>query len=1028
MESAPAGPLVSLLGPVEISAGGRPAQISQQGLRALLALLALAPNRVVPVPALIDGLWQEEPSRARELNLHARIFQLRKHLAALEPDLPQSRIVTHERGYLLALGPDELDLSRFASLAGRGRAAASGGDPAAAAHLLRQALRLWRGPALADVIGSSDRLAAEACGLEEQRLDTCASYAEAMLAAGWHGELIGELAAVVGEHPWQERLRQQLMLAYYRSGRQADALACFDEGSEVLGRDLGVRPGKALQDLRAAILRADPALARPAAPLVPAAAAAASAPAAASASSASVAAGTPAAAVGPVPGGQPAPAWQPVIPRQLPAGSRHFAGRTAELEHLDALLDQVRPAGPVVITAIGGTGGVGKTALALHWAHRVAGRFPDGQLHVNLRGYDPGGTPVSSAVAIRGFLDALGVPAAQVPASAVAQAALYRSVLAGRRMLILLDNASDPAQVRPLLPAAPGCLVVVTSRSALAGLTTAEGAIPLPLGLVSRTEARQLLAARLGPARVAAEPAAVSRLIELCARLPLALAIAGARAAAGPAMPLASLAAELEDNAGRLDALDSGDPATSVRAVFSWSLRQLSSGAARLFRLLGLHPGADVSAAAAASLAGLPPAEARRLIGELVNAGLLAEHKPGRYAFHDLLRAYAAEQASDCETEADRRLAIRRLLDHYLHTASPAGVLLFGSRDLPQPAPSPLADTEVSPERPASRQDAIAWFDAELQALSAATALAESCGLDEYAWQLPCTMTEYFRVTGSGREWARLNETALRAAGRTGDPAAIGRAHFSIGTHHRITGAFAGALAHLTLAMEQFLAAGDRIAQASAHMGLAKVHFSQRVARSVPEFISDSETAVFHAGQALAIYRQLGDATGEGRALVELAEHYRVRGELAAALQHCTQATELFLALGAQANVVMATETLGRIQFGLGRYDQAIACYLESLRGNAEAGIKIRPPNLLEDLGDAYLAAGNAEAAEAAWRAVVDFGRQQERLNEIPTWRRDRVLAKLAQLRQTPAASGSPAVSRPERQGPSPAGALSISQ
>ena len=981
----------------------------------MLALLALTPNQVVPVPALIDGLWQEEPSRARELNLHARIFQLRKHLAALEPDLPQSRIVTHERGYLLALGPDELDLSRFASLAGRGRAAASGGDPAAAAHLLRQALRLWRGPALADVIGASDRLAAEACGLQEQRLDTCASYAEAMLAAGWHGELIGELAAVVGEHPWQERLRQQLMLAYYRSGRQADALACYDEGSEVLGRDLGVRPGKALEDVRAAILRADPALSRPAAPLVPAASSAAAA------LFASLTAATPAAAAGPPPGGQPPPAWQPVIPRQLQAGSRHFAGRTAELEHLDALLDQVRPAGPVVITAIGGTGGVGKTALALHWAHRVAGRFPDGQLHVNLRGYDPGGAPVSSAVAIRGFLDALGVPAGQIPASAVAQAALYRSVLAGRRMLILLDNASDPAQVRPLLPAAPGCLVVVTSRSALAGLTTAEGAIPLPLGLVSRTEARRVAGCQ---ARAGQGGGRARRRIP--AHRAVRAAAAGPRHRRGPRRrrtgnaALAALAAELEDNAGRwmrwipairLPACEryfpgrcgssaAGPPAVPAARAASWR-RHLGRGRGK--------PGRP--AARGGQAADRRASQCR----------LLAEHKPGRYAFHDLLRAYAAEQASDCETEADRRLAIGRLLDHYLHTASTAGALLFGSYDLPQPAPSRLADTAVSPERPASRQDAIAWFDAELQALSAATALAESSGLDEYAWQLPCTMTEYFRVTGSGREWARLNETALRAAGRTGDPAAIGRAHFSIGTHHRITGAFAGALAHLTLAMEQFLAAGDRLAQASAHMGLAKVRFSQRVARSVPEFISDSETAVFHAGQALAIYRQLGDATGEGRALVELAEHYRVRGELAAALQHCTQAIELFLALGAQANVVMATETLGRIQFGLGRYDQAIACYLEALRGNAEAGIKIRPPNLLEDLGDAYLAAGNAKAAGAAWRAVVDFGQRQERVNEIPTWRRDRVLAKLAQLRQTPAAAGLPAVPRPERQGPSPA-------
>jgi hypothetical protein len=369
-----------------------------------------------------------------------------------------------------------------------------------------------------------------------------------------------------------------------------------------------------------------------------------------------------------------------VVPRQLPVAARHFAGRAGALTVLAGLAAEAGGADgagrAMVISVIEGTAGIGKTALAVHFAHQVAGDFPDGQLYVNLRGFDPAGPPMTPGEAVHIFLDALGVRAGQLPASLDAQVGLYRSLLAGRRMLVLLDNARDAGQVRPLLPASPGCLVLVTSRSQLTGLAAAEGAMPLALDLLTGEEAKELLAARLGGDRLAADPAAAQELTGLCARLPLALAIAAARAATQPALPLADLAAELRDAGGRLDALDAGDAAASVRAVFSWSYQQLDAAAARMFRLLGLHPGPAIGTPAAASLAGLPPRPARTVLTELTRAHLLAEPAPGRFAFHDLLRAYAAERAQADEGGTERHAAVHRMLDHYLHTACPAALLI----------------------------------------------------------------------------------------------------------------------------------------------------------------------------------------------------------------------------------------------------------------------------------------------------------------------------------------------------------------
>jgi DNA-binding SARP family transcriptional activator len=957
METEPGDLQVRLLGPVEVLAAGEPIAITQPGLRALLALLALAANRVVSESALIAGLWRDEVARPREGNLHAQVYQLRRRLAAMEPGRASARLVTRPPGYQLALGLEESDLALFTGLAARGRAALRGGDAEGAVSAFGEALALWRGPALADVADITDRLTAEAAVLDEQRLAVEADYADAALAAGRHAEIALELAALVAQHPLRERLRGQLMLALYRSGRQAEALACYQEGWQVLTAELGVEPRPELKDLQDKILHADASLAAPTAGVR--------------------------VNVG------------PVVPRQMPAGARHFVGRAPELKQLDELLTQEVPGGTVVITAISGTGGIGKTALALRWGHQVAARFPDGQLYVNLRGYDPGGVPLTPTEAIRGFLDALGVPPTEIPESPDVLVALYRTILADKRMLILLDNARNPDHVRPLLPASPGCLVIVTGRSAMTGLSITDGAVTIPLGLVSHAEAEELMAARLGPDRLVAEPTATAQLITLCGRLPLALAITAARVAAQPTVSLASFAAQMSTEHDRLDAFDIGDATTSVRAVFSWSVSQLSDGAARLFRILGLHPGPDFTAAAAGSLAGLPAHEAQRLLAELARASLISEQVAGRYAFHDLLRAYASEQAASAETASDRQGALRRLLDHYLYTARPAGALIF-AQDLPLPELAVLADPAVTPEQTDTTLGAIRWFRAEHQVLVAATTLAEASGADAYAWQIPCTMTQYFRAVGRTRDWASLDAVALRAAARLGDDGALGRVYFSIGTRSRITGAYDDAIDYLRRSMSHFRAIDDLASQASVHLALSGVYRSRR--ELLPDRVpADVPIALAHAGNALDWFYSAGDRTGEARALTDLGNHYLALGDLPTAREYCANALQLNVEVGHMTGQVDALDTLGRIHTGLGDYHQAIRYFLEALTTCSQAGIPVRPPHILESLGDAYLASGNGAAALATWQELIEYSRRQQR-SEDPWLRQSRVLSKLEGL------------------------------
>jgi DNA-binding SARP family transcriptional activator len=729
---------VRLLGPVDVLAGGIERPVSGLRRKAVLATLALRAGEIVSADRLSDIVWGKDSPSIAPNTLQSHVSYLRTVLGS------KIAIRSAPPGYVLDLAGDGTDVRLAERLL---RDAAALPDPVRAVGLLREALALWRGKPLADVPGIS-WLEDQTSRLDLLRTDIRLALTEARLATGEHALLVPDLTQLVAEQPLDERVHAQLMLALYRSGRQADALAAFHQLRATLDEQLGIDPSQRLRDLELAILRQDVALDL-------------------NIRTAATVAVPPAGAAGQA-GQEPA---EPV-PAQLPPAVHVFAGRGAELASLDSLLANTGLAGTglpgaglagtgladaglprtgddgqqatsctVVISAIAGTAGVGKTALALHWAHRVREHFPDGQLYVNLRAFDPGRPPLDPEQALDVFFDALSVPQRRIPAGIAPKAGLFRSLLNGKRMLVFLDNALDSEQVRPLLPGSPGCLALVTSRNQLTGLIAAEGAHPMELDLLTAAEARDLLARRLGPHRVGAEPDAVEELIAACARLPLALTLVAARAAARPNFALCDIADELYQSASPLDEFDGGERTADIRAVFACSYRALSPGAARMFRLLGLHPGPDsISAAAAASLAGLPSELARSLLSELTRAHLLSERAPAWYAMHDLLSGYAAEQADIRDTALAREAALRRLFDHFLHTAY-SGTKLAGL----SLAPFPLAPAQpgVTAIELATTGDAHDWFRSQYCTLLSALSAAADAGLTSTAWQLAWTLTGF---------------------------------------------------------------------------------------------------------------------------------------------------------------------------------------------------------------------------------------------------------------------------------------------
>jgi transcriptional regulator with XRE-family HTH domain/tetratricopeptide (TPR) repeat protein len=653
------------------------------------------------------------------------------------------------------------------------------------------------------------------------------------------------------------------------------------------------------------------------------------------------------------------------VPRQLPTRVPHFAGRSDELALLDEVLeaaasDRATGTTGVVISAIGGTAGVGKTALALHWAHRVAHHFPDGQLYANLRGFDAGsGRPADPGDILRGFLDALGVHPERRPADIEGLAALYRTVLAGRRMLVLLDNAADAGQVRPLLPASPECLVIVTSRRELAALAAREGARLLQLDVLSEQEANELLVTRLGGERASAEPWAVTELAALCARLPLALSVVVARAAAAPRLPLSALAAELTELGGRLDALDAGDPAANVRTVLSLSYRHLPETSARIFRLLGLHPGPDISAAAAASLCDVSLLQARAALRDLTWASLLTEVAPGRYAFHDLLRAYAAEQETSAAGIAS---TTRRMLDHYLHTAHRAHQVLYPGRELislDAPAPG------VLPEKFGGKVAALAWLEAEYQVLLKVTDLAARDGQDTHAWRLPVVLWTFHNVCGHWHDGTRLHRLALTAAQRRGDISGQAHALRGLGSFAMSLSAFGEAYECLAAAQLMFGELGDKL-------GLARtdVILSQTL-----EFQGRFAEALAVIGDALRLSESepgdLNMALVRASALNGSAWNSVQLGDLSQARAFCRQAIELCQAIGYSPGEAGTWDTLGVVLQRLGEHAEAVTCFLRAITLDREMGNRYDLAMVLSHLGETYLSTGDSRGAREVWDESV---------------------------------------------------------
>jgi DNA-binding SARP family transcriptional activator len=935
---------VRLLGPVDVVVDGNPRPVRGLRRKAVLAVLALQAGEVVSTDRLTEAVWgQAAPTTA--------VNTLQSHMSYLRTVLGgKSAILAQAPGYLLDLCGDGTDVLEAERLLHQGMRSA---EPAETARHLSRALKLWRGRPLADVTGVA-WLEQQAERLDLLRLRVRQALSEARLAAGEHAQLVPELQEMAASHPLDERIHEQLMLALYRSGRQAEALAVYHRLRGTLDEELGIDPGQALRDLETAILQQAPALDVPApagvstAPLAP-------------------------------------------VPAQLPPALPTFAGRSTELSSLDVLAGvaagapaQAGPAlghGPAVpaamaICAVSGTAGVGKTALAVHWAHRVAGRFPDGQLYVNLRGFDPAGTALDPGQALGGFLDALGVPAARIPAGPDARAGLYRSLIAGKRILVVLDNARSADQVRPLLPGSPGCLAVVTSRDQLAGLVATEGARPLPLDLLTAADAWELLTRRLGAARVTAEPEAAGEIIAACARLPLALTIAASRAATSPGFPLAAVAAELGEAGYVLDPFDGGDHATDVRAVFSWSYRALSAGAARLFRLLGLHPSPDIPIAAAASLAAVPPCEARTTLAELTRAHLLAEPVPGRYTLHDLLRAYASELAHAHDTESDRHAAVHRLLDHYLHTAHSAAVAM-------EPFLYPVA---VGPPCPGTRttglagsEGALDWFTSEQATLLAAVELAARAGLSSHAWQLAWLLSTYLLRRGCWDDQAAACRTALAAARSTGDLA--GQAYMSqrLAAGCAKSGRIAESYPLYAEALRLFEVIGDHASQAIIHGSLGWLaQREQRPAKSLS-----------HSLHSLELYRRAGHRAGQANALKDVGFAHAMLGNHDQAISYCESALAEMRDLGERHWEGAIWDSLGYAHHQRGDYRQAVACYERAIALSRELADRFNEADTLSSLGDVHHSAGDTGAARRAWgEALRIFG-------EIDHPDRDKVRAKL---------------------------------
>jgi DNA-binding SARP family transcriptional activator/tetratricopeptide (TPR) repeat protein len=909
-----------------------------------MAALAVDAGRAVPLETLMRRVWGEDPPEGARQALYAHVARIRQMLATAGA-VGTPRLLRRSGGYLLDTDSEEVDLHRFHRLVADARGAGRSG--AEQVTILREALDLWRGEPLAGLSG--EWVSRMRDTWQRQRLDAVTAWADAETAVGNHAVVIGRVPELIGEHPLVEPLVAVLMRALYESGRGSEALECFAEARKRLADELGADPGTELRRLHQAIMQG--------------------------ASEPAEAADTP-------PSARPRSA--PVLAR-LPLDIPAFTGREQELAQLDKILAEgIGSPAVAVVSTLSGTAGVGKTAVAVHWAHRVADWFKDGQLYVNLHGFEPSRPPVTPAEALPRLLEALGVLPQHMPVSPEAQAGLYRSMLAGRRMLVVLDNARDAEQVRAFLPGSAGCFTLVTSRNRLSGLIALEGARSLVLDVLPAAECRRLLARRIGAERVMSEPLAVDEIVSRCARLPLALVIVAARAAIEPRLGLARLAAELRDAQTSPDGLDSfGDEDTraDVRAVFSWSYGTLSPQAARMFRLLGVHPGPDISVAAAASLAGLPVQSADRLLTVLADSCLVTEYSRGRYALHDLLRMYAAELAGTAGAADETQAADARVFGHYLHSAHSADRMLDPHRD-PIALPPPVQG--VSPEHALDHGEALAWFTAEHPVLLAVVHRPGTTTRtpDAPTWQLTRALTTFLQRRGHWADWATAQEAALAAALRSASPAGEAEAHSGLGRACTRLMRLDDALTHLARALDLHKALGNGTELAHTHLDLARLHARRD---TYPE-------ALACAQEALDLYISLGHRAGQARALNSVGWYHAQLGDHGQCLAFCGQALELFVELGLRDGQADTWDSLGYAHHRLGDHRQAAACYRNAVGLFRGLGDRYFEADVLAHLSESHQAAGETHAARLAARSAADI------LDELGVPDSDGVRARLRRL------------------------------
>ncbi|MFF3937395.1 AfsR/SARP family transcriptional regulator [Streptomyces phaeofaciens] len=906
-----------VLGDLRVYRGETELDLGGPQERAFLALLLVRAGQPVAVSEIVDILWGAEPPRSALNVVRRHVGSLRR---LLEPGLAtraEGRLLLRDAGgYRLVTDGDSGDLPRFRTLHEEARRLAAH-EPARAVALLTEALSLWRGP-VADGLPARARAHPAFTAADHERLMAVREAADAALRAGLPDTVLPRLREAAVGHPLDEPVHARLVRVLAATGHRSEALAAYDAVRDRLAEGLGIDPGTELRDARESVLRESAEPPDEARPLA--------------------------------------------VPAQLPHDLAAFTGRRAEL---DELLTRYGPELPhpaaVVISAIGGMAGVGKTTLAVHWAHRIAGRFPDGQLYVNLRGFDPSGAALEPGEAVRGFLDALGVPAERVPHGVDAQAALYRSLLTGRRVLVVLDNARDAEQIRALLPGSPGCLTLVTSRDELPGLVAAHGAHTLSLRPFDTDQARAFLVRRLGAERIAAEPGAADEIGELCGGLPLALACVAARAAGHPGFPLAAVAAELREAHGSLDAFVRSDASVDVGTVFSWSLRAVSAAAARLFRLLALHPGPDLTLPAAAALAGLTVRRARPLLAELTGLHLVTEHSPARYTCHDLVRAHARELVHDHHPEAERHTAVHRLLHHYLRTAHAADRILAPNAD---PLPPPPAPEDLHPEPLADDERALAWLTAEHRVLLAVVEAAAASGQpvqERLACLLAWSLEPFFDRRGHWHDGLTVQRTALDTALRLADPVLEARGLRGLARVEGRLGLHSRAVPRLERALALFTELGDDTGRAHTHRSLGW-ESEQR---------GDLPGALRHNQRALALFRTSGDRAAQASVLNSVGWYHALLGEYRHALTHCFEALAMLQELGDRYGQAATWDSIAYAHHHLGRHPHALLGYRNALALLRDLGVPYTEADILVRAGDTHLAMGDEPAARAAWAQAL---------------------------------------------------------